>query len=250
LYAGATYQNTMINLNNNPGNVSAQVYDFVNRHHRRFQEADLRVGYSRDSRDKAIFPTSGVLQSLWLDGYAPLAANSLTFYTLNYHVKWYEPITGPFIFLTKADLGYGNGLHGPGDFPFFRNYFAGGIDSVRGYQGFTLGPQDSLGKAAGGTKLIDASIGLIFPNYLSDNLRTSVFIDAGNVYSSINNRNYGGLSTNSGPIRTAVGVEADWLTPFGPVELSLSKTVNAMAGHGNMHGDQEEPFQFALGANF
>ncbi len=250
VYAGVTYQNTLINLNSNLANVSSQVSAFVNQHGRRFQEADIRLAYSRDSRDKAMFPTKGIMQVMSVDGFAPLSHGSLTFYMLNYHAKWYQPLTDQFIILTKADLGYGNGLHGSQDFPFFRNYYAGGIDSVRGYQGYTLGPRDSLGKALGGNMLGDASVGLIFPNYISDNLRTTLFLDAGNVYSSTNNRGYGGLSTNSGPIRYSVGLGADWLTPFGPIELSLAKGVNVRNGHSNIRGDDEEPFQFSLGANF
>lgn len=250
VFIGATYQNTLINPNNNPAYISNQVNTFIQQHGRRFQEGDIRLGYSRDSRDKAIFPTRGVLQSMFVDAYVPLSSGSLTFYTLNYHGKWYQPLTDQFIVLTKANFGYGNSIHGMRDFPFFRYYYAGGIDSVRGYQGYTLGPRDSLGKALGGNVLADASVGLIFPNYLSDNLRTTAFIDAGNVYSSLNNRNFGGLSTNSGPIRYSVGVEADWLTPFGPVELSLAKGINARNGHNDIRGDDEEAFQFSLGANF
>ncbi|OGT35201.1 MAG: outer membrane protein assembly factor BamA [Gammaproteobacteria bacterium RIFCSPHIGHO2_12_FULL_37_14] len=242
ILAGATYENTLVNLV--PGKLSAQVNDFVTRNGRRFQELDMKVGYSRDSRDKAIFPTSGTIQTLFLDAYAPLASDSLTFYTLTYHAKAYQPLNDQFIILTRADLGYGNGLHGIGDFPFFRNYFAGGIDSVRGYEGYTLGPQDSLDNAYGGNMLADASLGLIFPNYISDNLRTSVFVDAGNVYTSLNNRGFGGSSTMSGPIRYSAGIEADWITPFGPIELSLAKPINPHKG------DDEQWFQFALGANF
>lgn len=250
VYTGVTYQNTLINPNSDPANISNQISSFLQRHGRRFQEADFRLGYSRDSRDKAIFPTTGVLQTIFADGFAPLSHGSLSFYTLNYHGKWYQPVNDAFIVLTKANFGYGNGFHGIDDFPFFRYYYSGGIDSVRGYQGYTLGPRDSLGKALGGNILADASTGVIFPNYISDSLRTMVFVDAGNVYSSLNNRNFGGFSTTSGSIRYSVGIEADWLTPFGPVELSLAKAINARNGHSNIRGDDEEPFQFSLGANF
>lgn len=242
--AGVTYQNTLINLNaSHPQYISAQVYDFTQRHGRRFQEADFKVGFSRDSRDKALFSTSGSLQSIFLDGFAPLSHGSLTFYTANYSGKWYQPLNDQFIVLTKANLAYGNALNGTRNYPFFRNYFAGGIDTVRGYQGYTLGPRDSLDKAFGGNMLADGSLGLIFPNYISDNLRTSVFADAGNVYTSLDNRVFGGQSTNSGPLRYSVGLEVDWLTPFGPVELSLAKPF------ARKH-DEIEVFQFALGANF
>jgi len=198
----------------------------------------------RDSRDKAIFPTNGGMQTLFLDAYAPLTHQSVSFYTLNYHGQWYRPLTDQFVILSRANLGYGNGFHGYRDFPFFKNFYEGGIDSVHGYRGYTLGPRDSTYKSFGGNMLADASIGLIFPNYLSDNLRTSVFVDAGNVYSIGNNRTYGGQSTNAGPIRYSTGVEADWITPFGPIKLSLAKTIKRRPH------DDIEPFQFSLGANF
>lgn len=252
IQAGISYQNTLISIT--PGKASNQVNTFVNDHGRHFQEADLKLGYYRNSLDKAIFPTKGGMQTLFLDGYAPLANSSLTFYTLNYHGQWYEPFSDQFIMISRANFGYGSGVSGADDYPFFKNFFAGGIDSVRGYRGYTLGPRDSMGLAYGGNILADASLGLIFPNYISDNLRTNAFIDAGNVYSSLSNRSFGcsgnTCSTNSGPIRYSAGVEADWLTPFGPIKLSLAKALNSQPNHGRSRGDEAEPFQFAMGANF
>jgi outer membrane protein insertion porin family len=254
IIAGVIYQNTLVYLNKNPMHVSNQVQSFVNNHGRRFQELDFRLGFTRDSRDKAIFATRGILQSFFVDGFAPLSHQSVSFYTVNYNGMWYQPIYDQFILKSKGTFGYGNGFHGVSDFPFFRNYYAGGIDSVRGYQIASLGPRDSKGNAFGGNILATASLALIFPNYLSDSLRTSVFVDAGNVYAIGNNRGFGcqtnknnrtTCSTNSGPIRYSAGVEADLMTPFGPVSLSLAKALNHREG-----GDNEDIFQFSLGANF
>jgi outer membrane protein insertion porin family len=239
---GAGYQNTLINLVN--GKVSAQVNRFTVEQGRRFQELVLKAGYSRDSRDRAIFPTSGGLQTFFVNGYAPVTNDSLSYYTLDYHGKWFVPINDNFIFTARGDLGYGNGIHGVQDFPFFKNYYAGGMDSVRGYSGYTLGPQDSNGLAMGGNMLADASAGLIFPNGISENLRTIWFVDAGNVYTGLNNTGFGGQSTNSGPIRYSTGLEADMITPIGPVAISLAQPLN------RQHHDSRETFQFALGANF
>lgn len=243
IQAGISYQNTLVHLIEQ--NASSQVITFINRHGSRFHQAALKLGYSRDSRNKSIFATRGGLQTLYVDIYAPITSDSLSYYSINYHGKWYHPLYGEdYLITARANFGYGNGFHGARDFPFFRNYYAGGIDSVRGYQGYNLGPRDSNYQAYGGNILMDASIGFVFPNYVSDNLRTSVFIDAGNVYSSLNNRGFGGQSTNSGPIRYAVGIEADWLTPFGPVEISLAQPIKKRPD------DKVESFQFALGANF
>jgi outer membrane protein insertion porin family len=242
--AGLSYQNVLISLS--PSNVSQQVLSFVGHHGRHFQEADVKVGYSRDSRDKAMFPTMGAMQTLFADGYAPLSSDSLAFYTISYQGKWYHPLVADqYIVLSKANLAYGNGFSGgQHNYPFFRNFFAGGIESVRGYTDYNLGPLDSNGMAMGGNILADASLGLIFPNGISDNLRTTAFVDAGSVYNSLNNRGYGGLSQNSGPIRYSVGIEADVITPFGPVEVSVAQPINAR------DDKQRQRFGFALGANF
>lgn len=243
IFAGITYDNILINTYT--GKESNQVKSFIRSHGRHYQEADLKLGYSRNSLDRAIFPTQGIFQSLFLDGYLPLTNNSLTFYTFNYVGKLYQPLTSQFIFLSSANLAYGNGWNGARNYPFFKNFFTGGIGSVRGYEGYTLGPRDSNYMAYGGNMLANASVGLIFPNYISDNVRTTAFVDAGNVYSSLNNRNFGGQSTNSGPIRYSAGVDLVWLTPFGaPIEISLAQPIRTRPH------DERERFQFSLGANF
>lgn len=240
---GYGYQNTMVNLHN-PVNISNQVYDFVNRHGHHYQQIDLTAGYSRDSRDKAIFPTSGMIHSIDANVYLPVTGQSLRYYTLSYDTKMYQPIYGRFIGTARADVAYGSSFNGGArNYPFFRNYYAGGIGTVRGYLGNTLGPLDSTGSSSGGNFLAYGSMGLIFPNPLPDTLRTTVFMDAGNVYETFDNRSLGG--TASGPPRLSYGVEADWLTPLGMmIDVSLAKPIHPR------QGDRRETFQFSLGANF
>ena len=242
LLVGAGYQNTLVKLANS--GISEQVNDFIHRHGRRFHEFDMKLGWVRNRLDKAIFPTQGTMQTVALDYFAPLAQRSLSFYTVTYQVKDYLPLNDQFIVLSRLDLGYGNSWQGSQNFPFFRNFYAGGLDSVRGYQGNTLGPRDSNGKPLGGNVLVDGSIGMIVPNHFSDNLRTSLFLDAGNVYSTDSHHHFGGQSRGAGSLRYSAGVQADWLTPVGPVSVSL-----AMPLHSH-HGDYHEAFQFALGAKF
>ncbi|OGT46814.1 MAG: outer membrane protein assembly factor BamA [Gammaproteobacteria bacterium RIFCSPHIGHO2_12_FULL_41_20] len=241
---GGALQDTLVHLTSRSSN---QVNNFVAQHGRHFRELDLKIGYSRDSRDKAIFPSLGAIQTLFADLYLPLSNQSLTFYSVNYHAKWYHPLVDNlFTIVARADLGYGNAFGGIEDYPFFRNYFTGGFDSVHGYLGNSLGPRDSTGNPFGGNMLVNGSLGLIFPNYISESLRTSVFVDGGNVYSSLNNRSLGG--TASGAIRYSTGIEADWLSPLGTIGVSVAKPLNAQGGPWPTH-DQVEPFQFSLGAS-
>ncbi len=239
LQLGYGYEQTLVKLSNS---VSQQVQAFVNQHGRLFQQIDVIAGLSRDGRDKAIFPTTGGIQTLSANLYVPATSHSLRYYTLGYNGKWYQPITEKFIATVRGDLGYGTAFDGAQNYPFFKNFYAGGMDSVRGYEPNSLGPKDSNGDPTGGNVLVAGSLGLIFPNYISDSLRTSVFVDAGNVYNTYNNRQYAG--TGSGSLRYSTGIEADWLTPLGLIDLSVGKALNLKPG------DSSEFFQFSLGANF
>lgn len=245
---GYGYQNTLVNLQSGP---SMEVQNFVNKHGRHFQQLDLVAGISRDSRNKAIFPTKGMLQSLGLDIFLPVATESLHYYTLNYMNTWYQPLAKDFVLTTRGALAYGNSFSGgAANYPFFKNFYAGGPGSVRGYAGNTLGPKDSNYKASGGNFLADGSVGLIFPNYISDNLRTTVFLDAGNVYKTYNNQSVNG--TSSGPLRFAIGIDAQMFLPFlgTPVDVSLAKAVHPRRTGNPSLRDDLEIFQFSLGANF
>lgn len=236
---GYGYENTFVNLSHT---VSQQVQSFADRHGRHFQQIDLIAGVSRDSRDKAIFPTTGMINTLGFNYYVPANSKSLNYYTFSYDGKMYQPIAGPFIGTLRGDFGYGNAFGGATNYPFFKNFYAGGPDSVRGFTSGTLGPTDSIGDPSGGNMLAYASAALIFPNYISDNLRTSLFVDAGNVYNTFNNRRYNG--TGSGPARYSTGIEGDWLTPLGLVDVSFARALNSRPG------DDLDFFQFSLGANF
>ncbi len=241
---GYGYQNTLISLSPNPSYISNYVRQFVNGHGRHFQQLDLIAGISRDTRDKYIFPTSGARQLLGLNVFLPADKNSLSYYTLNYNGAWYHPLVRDFIFTARGAAAYGSSFHGATQFPFFKNFYAGGIDSVRGYYGNSLGPRDNEPnpQPTGGNFLIDGSLGIILPNYFSDNIRTTVYVDGGNVFQTFDNRKFGGLA--SGPLRYSSGVQAEWLSPMGPINLSLARAINVK------HHDDLEIFQFSLGANF
>jgi outer membrane protein insertion porin family len=237
---GYGYQNTLITLHNN--NVSNMVQDFIIRHGRHFQQIDLMAGLSRDSRDKAIFPTRGARQAVGLNLFLPVGAQALRYYTVNYSGAIFHPLVNNFIVTARGNLAYGNSFSNGRDYPYFKNFYAGGIESVRGFAGNTLGPKDNNGNPTGGNFLANASLGLVLPNYVSDNVRTTVFVDAGNAYQTYDNRRLGG--TGSGPLRYSTGVQVEWLSIMGPIDLSLARGINVK------HKDSLEAFQFSLGANF
>lgn len=241
LQLGYGYEDTIVQLSGS--SVSQQVNDFSIENGTHFQQIDLISGFSRDSRDRGIFPTSGMLHTLSANLYFPVISGSLKYYILSYNLKSYYPLAENFIIIGKAQFGYGNSFNGGAeDYPFFKNFYAGGIGTVRGYEGNTLGPRDSNDFSTGGNMVGTGSVAMTFPNHVSDNLRTSLFFDAGNVYDTFNNRSFNG--TASGSLRYSTGVEADWLTPMGLIDVSYAKPLNKQPG------DRAETFQFSLGANF
>jgi outer membrane protein insertion porin family len=177
-----------------------------------------------------------------------LAANkrSLNYYKASYQARMYYPIVRGFVFTVLGNVGYGNGFNSSTGLPFFENYFAGGIaqpGQVRGYDSYSLGPLDNVGNALGGNFLVNGSAGLILPYPLSrDNVRTTLFVDAGNVYAK-------GISapltgSQSGPMRYSGGVAVEWRSPFGPLAFSVAKPINQQPL------DETQIFQFTLSSSF
>lgn len=212
-----------------------EVVDFINENGSSFNEGVFSIGWSRNGYDQPIFPTQGLNQSVFGKFYAPLDTNSLTYYTLSYSAHYFRPVTPFFIFNARGQIGYGNGVGSTSELPFYKNFFAGGIDTVRGYQTDTLGPRDSNGNPIGGNVLTDGSLGLILMPLSSDSFRTSLFVDGGNVFED---------KIDTSQLRYSAGIEEDWRSPIGPIQFSLAAPLNSRSG------DQLEYFQFLVGATF
>ena len=104
------------------------------------------------------------------------------YYRLSYHNTRYFPLTSSLTLMLNGELGYGDGYGDDKSLPFFRNFYAGGIGSVRGFQENTLGPQDSQGDALGANAKVIGQMELLFPALgedFKDTVRAGWFLDAG-----------------------------------------------------------------------
>ncbi|MES2204294.1 MAG: outer membrane protein assembly factor BamA [Pseudomonadota bacterium] len=222
---------------------STQVSDFVDDYGKVFNEVQLTAGWTHNGLNRAIFPTEGFYQSLGTDLYLPMESGSIGYYTSKYQNKWYVPLGKQFVIFTRSEAGYGDGLITDNDLPFYSNFYAGGMTTVQGYEGNTLGPLDSNGSPYGGNFLLDGAVSLIFPNFISpDNLRTSLFFDAGQVYDLEGATEDSGFSTAD--LRYSAGLDVQWLSPLGILEFSLAKALNPS------DTDHTEFFNFNIGASF
>lgn len=242
-------QKTQINLPST--GLSAEVQQFVNQHGTQFNQFLATVGWSRNSLDRIVFPTRGINQNANLQLALPVGGKPLNYYMMNYLGAGFYPLTSTSRFILEGHLalGYGNGFSSTTGLPFFANYYAGGIGvpgQVRGYETNSLGPRDTNGFPLGGNIMTVGSLALIVPNPISnDKVRTSIFIDAGNIYSSLGVTQPGNPrgGTPSGPLRYSTGIDVDWRIPVFNVTLSfsLAKAINAKPG------DQTQVFQFNIG---
>lgn len=199
----------------------------------------LTAAWQRDDRDSALVPTRGRYQRANLE---LSAVGSLRYYRAVYQHQYFRPMFGEFVTLAlNGELNYGRGLGGR-PYPVFKNFYAGGIGSVRGFEGASLGPrsrdasQDPLG---GSSRLIaNAELQFPFPGSGKDRtLRWFTFFDAGNVFTERE-------KFDAGDLRYSAGIGLSWVSPVGPLKLSYGAPLNAK------DGDRKEQFQFQLGTGF
>jgi outer membrane protein insertion porin family len=230
------YENTTLKLPND--NVIQRYQDFIDKEGSQFDTWSLTLGWSNDTRDNATLPTSGMNQSLSAEVSVPIG--SLQYYKLRYKNDWYHPISDSLTLALGGNLGYADGYGDTEELPFFQNFYAGGMRSVRGFQSNTLGIKED-GQALGGNFLVTGGAEIIFPvPFMKKTLksfRLSAFTDFGNVYDV--NEDF-----DVGILRYSAGLSAIWISPFGAMSFSVAAPFNEQAD------DTTEAFQFSLGSTF
>jgi outer membrane protein insertion porin family len=198
----------------------------------------LSAGWSHDSRDSIMYTNNGVYQRL--SGEVTMPVLDLQYYKINYKHSWYKEIAKDLTLMLNGELGYAKS-YGDAKYPFFKNFFMGGVNSVRGYAIGTLGPKDETNTYyVGGNQSALASAELFYPIpgiKDSKQFRLSTFVDSGYVWSS-------NQTPDPNDLRYSAGVGVSWFSPFGPLKLIYAKPINASAS------DITETIQFQLGQQF
>ena len=196
----------------------------------------LTLGWGNDTRDSALSPTKGTLKRA---GFEAGTGSEIGFAKATYQYQTYYPLTKDLTLAANADFGYGAGL-GSKEYPFFKNFFVGGIGSVRGYQGNTLGAQDTNGDHIGGAKKLVLNSELLFPlpgTGKDRSARLFAFIDGGYAWSE-------NQKTTFSDLRFTSGVGLSWLSPIGPLKFSYGVPLKKQST------DKLQKFQFQIGTGF
>jgi len=202
----------------------------------------LSSGWSRDTKDSLIYPTSGGYTRVGAEVSTP--GGTLRYYRATAQHQRYFPLSKTFTLMVNGELGIANG-YGNRDLPFYKNFYAGGVTSVRGYQQSSLGPQQD-GEAIGGQKRVLLNTELLFPfpgSGVDKSLRLSWFVDAGQVFGS--NDDYGRYEKLSlSELRYSTGLALAWTSPLGPLKFGIANPLN------KKDGDKTQRFQFQFGTVF
>jgi outer membrane protein insertion porin family len=220
---------------------SPQVYlDYVNTFGDRTVSYPLTAAWQRDSRDSALIPTKGRYQKA---NFEVTAFGDLYYYRSIYQQQYYYPVSRSTTLAFNAELDRGDGLNGQ-PYPVFKNFFAGGIGSVRGYNSSSIGPRGNVtpanpnGDPVGGKTRIIGNVELQLPfSSTNKEMRWFTFFDAANVYAHDSD-------INLLKLRSSVGVGFSWVSPLGPLKFSYGKPLREQPG------DNIQRWQFQMGTGF
>ncbi|UCV02255.1 outer membrane protein assembly factor BamA [Dechloromonas denitrificans] len=211
--------------------------DFV----REFGDTNLSIpvtlNWISDGKDSYFLPTKGTYQKAGVEVAVP--GGDLTYYRASYQLQHFVPLNSKFTLMVNGEVGYAEGYGGKG-LPFYKNFYAGGVNSVRGYKASSLGPviNDGNEYRIGGNRRFIGNAELLWslPG-MEKSLRMGWFFDAGQVYGK-------GQNIALDDLRYSTGLSAAWISPIGPLKFSFGLPLN------KKDSDQTESFQFQLGTTF
>ena len=234
VYFGANLEQTSIR----PGNNLPNAYvEYMQQFGSTSNSLPFTIGWARDGRDSALVPTRGILQRFNSD---LSASGDARYVRTNYQIQQYTPLTKKYTLALNADLGWGQGLSNR-PYPLFKNYFVGGLGSVRGFQQSTLGPSDSTNSLyLGGPKkiVLNAELMAPFPGAGNDRtLRLFAFTDVGRAFGE-------NEKINLNELRSSIGVGLSWISPMGPLRFSYALPMKRQVT------DKIQRLQFQIGTSF
>jgi outer membrane protein insertion porin family len=193
------------------------------------------LGWFRDDRDSPLTPTRGLYLGANMEFTLPVG--DLRYTRAEFTAQWYKPLTRDYTIGLSAQVARGWALDGT-LYPIFKNYYAGGIGSVRGFEPSSLGPRDTDDFPLGGQGKVTGSAEFLFPLPGAGNdqsVRLFTFVDVGNVYTD---------TIRLKDLRVSAGVGLNWLSPLGPLKLSMGYPLDRRPE------DRLQRFQFQIGTGF
>ncbi|MGI9272869.1 MAG: outer membrane protein assembly factor BamA [Woeseiaceae bacterium] len=221
-----------------------------------YDSVEAIVGWTYDSRNRALFANRGTRQQVILA--ATIPGSDVEYYTARYNLTKYFPLGRRWTLRYNLETGIGEALNDTTALPPFKHFFGGGPTSVRGFRESYLGPRDSFGNPYGGNVMIASQLELILPlpAKWASSARASIFYDVGNVFNTgeVAFTDKLGSPIDYKPefdeLRASVGIGVQWLAPLGLFRFSYAFPLNEYVGNDRFYRDELERFQFSIGQAF
>lgn len=237
VFVGSNFEQTQIREGSGIVSLPSEYLHYANKFGLISTAVPLTLGWARDGRDSALVPTRGSLQRFNADW---SVAGDVRYVRGNYQFQQYFPLTKQYTIALNTDLGWGRGLNGQ-EYPLFKNFYVGGLGSVRGFQQSTLGPSSTTaGIYLGGPKKVVMNAEFItpFPGAGNDKtLRLFAFTDVGRAFGQDE-------KVSLSELRASAGVGLSWISPMGPLRFSYAVPVRSQTS------DKIQRLQFQIGTSF
>ena len=238
VFVGLSYEANQITVGSRmPTAYSSVISEYGNS----ITSVPLTIGWARDSRDSMLAPNKGRL--IRLNSEVGVGGD-MRFYKNNAQIQEYWPLTKKYTLAVNAEFGYGSSYNNK-TYPVFKNFYAGGLGSVRGYQQGRLSTDKAYSEdtfAVGGAKkiLLNTEFLVPFPGVGTDKtLRLFTFVDVGNVFLDTED-------IDMAQLRSSAGVGLSWISPVGPLRFAYAKPLKKFA----LDANRMQTFQFQIGTAF
>ena len=231
VFVGAGIESWTVTPGSNPGLVA-----YAEQYGTRSNSLPLTLGWARDQRDSALVPTKGWYQRLNGDWGA---GGEVRYARAVYQLQTYIPLNKQYTVGLNSEFGFGKGMSGQ-PYPVLKNFYSGGLGSVRGFEQGSLGPRYDNGASRGGAKKVtlNGELSAPFPGAGNDRtLRLFGFVDAGNVFAE-------GTPIRVQEFRASTGLGISWISPMGPLRMALANPLRRQSQ------DRIQRFQFQIGTAF
>jgi len=221
-----------------------------------YDSVEMIVGWTYDSRNRALFANRGSRQQIRLA--ATIPGSDVEYYTARLNFTKYFPIGRKWTVRYNVDAAMGEALGDTTALPPFKQFYGGGPQSVRGFRESYLGPRDSNGRPYGGNVMFASQLELILPipQKWQSQARASLFYDVGNVFNTGEVAFTDKLGSpieykpDFNELRESVGIGVQWLAPLGLFRFSYAFPLNEYRGNDRFYRDELERFQFSIGQAF
>ncbi len=185
------------------------------------------VGFDHKRADRNVFPRSGRRATIEFSGTDEALGSTTAYLQAVARLRWLASFGDGNRVLARAHIGVTE-VDEFAELPPSVRFFAGGDQSVRGYDLDTLGPTDADGNVIGGANLLVASVE--YQRRLHGNFYGALFVDAGNAFDD-----------TDFDAEVGAGLGLIWRSPLGPIRLYAGYPVTA--------DDPEIRFHLQLGAD-